>query len=308
MKILVMAAGAVGGYFGGVLARAGNEVKFVARGEALQTLRSSGMRVTSVKSGDFALDSVDAVDRLEGGWQADLVLFCVKSYQNDGAIDLIRPAVGDSTTILTVQNGIGNGDQLEAALAQGHVLVGAAYVSAERVGPNDFAELGGTCQIVFGEQDGSRSEHATRAHETFLDSGIDAVLSDNVNVALWNKLVYITALSGMSCLVRAPFAEILDNPRTADLVARVVHETAAVGRASGVELAADLEESTLQEFEREEAELVSSMYGDLLAGKPLELMGLNGAVSDLGRRYGVATPINDLITACLSVAHQRAIR
>jgi 2-dehydropantoate 2-reductase len=307
MRILVMAAGAVGGYFGGLLARADNEVKFVARGEALRAIRSSGVRVSSVTSGDFALENVVAVDRLDGDWQADLVLFCVKSYQNEEALEAIRPAVGAETAVLTLQNGIGGGDQLADAFGSRHVMLGAAYVSAERKGPNEFAELGGTCQIVFGEPDGSESERAKSVHATFHDAGIDAVLSDNVNEALWNKLVYICALSGMSCIARAPFAEVLDSPQAADLTARAVHEAAAVGRASGIDLAADLEERTLLEFEREKTELVSSMYMDLMAGKPLELMGLNGAVSELGRRHGVETPVNDFITACLSVAHNRAM-
>lgn len=307
MRILVMAAGAVGGYFGALLARAGNRVTFVARGDNLAAIRAGGLQVRSVTSGDFVVEGADVTDRLDGSWRADLVLFCVKGYQNDAAIEAMRPAVGADTAILTVQNGLGSGDRLSDAFGPGAVLLGAAYVEAERRGPGMFAELGGACRIDFGEQDGARSPRAQSVLGTLREAGIDAVLSEDPSLTLWNKLVFICALSGMTCICRAPFSEVMDTAGTADLTRRVVEEAAAVGRAVGVKLAPDVVDQTMLQFRRDKGELVSSMYGDLVAGRPLELENLNGAISSLGRRHGVETPVNDLITACLTVSHRRAV-
>ena len=308
MRILVMAAGAVGGYFGALLARAGNRVTFVARGENLAAIRAGGLKVESATSGDFVVEGVDVTDRLDGSWRADLVLFCVKGYQNDAAIKAMRPAVGVNTAILTVQNGLGSGDQLSDAFGPQAVLLGAAYVEAQRRGPGIFAELGGTCRIDFGAlHDSAGSQRALSVLGTLHEAGIDAVLSEDPTQALWNKLVFICALGGMTCICRASFSEVMDTARTADLTLRVVEEAASVGRAVGVKLAPDLVAQTMLQFQRDKGELVSSMYGDLMAGRPLELENLNGAVSTLGRQHGVEIPVNDLITACLTVSHRRAV-
>ncbi len=307
MRILVMAAGAVGGYFGGLLARAGDSVKFIARGENLEAILSNGISVQSVTSGEFVVRDADATDRLDGSWQADLVLFCVKGYQNDEAIEAMRPAVGPNTTVLTVQNGLGSGDILSDAFGTEAVLLGAVYVEAERSQPGVFAELAGACSIVFGERDGSRSERALDVLATLRRAGIDAKLSRDVTAALWNKLAFICALSGMTCLCRAPFSEVMANDGTVELTRRIVEEAASVGRAERVRLAPEMVGRIMKNFQRDKDNLVSSMYADLLAGKPLELYYLNGAVSALGKRHGVKTPVNDLITDCLSLSHVRAL-
>jgi 2-dehydropantoate 2-reductase len=308
MRVLVMAAGSVGGYFGGVLARGGNDVKFVARNENLAQIKANGLVVQSVTTGDFVVKPADAVDSLDGDWQADLVLFCVKSYQNEVAINQMKPAVGPNTMILTLQNGLGSADELSAVFGQDSVMLGAAYVEAERLRPGVFAEHGGTCRLVFGERDGSQSERGLRILNTLNESGIDGELSDDVNVTLWTKLIFISALSGMTCICRASMVEVLDSPATADMALRVLEETARVGRAVGVNLGAGIAQTTMAQFQRDKADLVSSMHMDLMAGRPLELANINGAVSVIGKLHSVETPVNDFITACLSLAHQRATR
>ena len=162
MKALVMAAGAVGGYFGSVLARGGNEVRFIARGDNLRAIRERGLTVRSVTSGDFSIRA-PVSDCVDGSWFPDLVLFCVKSYHNREAIDCIAPAVGPDTAILTLQNGIGSGDDLAAAFGAEKVMLGAAYVEAAHPEPGVFEEHGGTCRIVFAEPDSRKSQEAFRS-------------------------------------------------------------------------------------------------------------------------------------------------
>lgn len=306
MKILIMAAGAVGGYYGSLLARADNDVLFVARGDNLDAIRRDGLRVNSVNSGDFTL-RVNAVASLDGSWTADLVMFCVKGYQNALAIQTIAPAVADDTTILTLQNGIGAGSDLSAAFGAEKVLLGAAYVDAAHPEPGVFDELGGTCRIVFAEQDGRTSKRCSQILDTLQSAGIESEIAADINEALWNKLVYICGLSGMTCITRSSFKEVMETPQTADLTLAVLEEAATVGRAAGVNLADDVAETTMAHLYEEKDGLVSSMYADLSAGKPLELANLNGKVSELGRELGVPTPLNDFITACLTPAHNRAV-
>ena len=306
MNVLVMAAGSVGGYFGSLLAKAGNDVLFVARGENLAAIASDGLRVESVTSGNFSIDA-KAVERPDGSWSADLVLFCVKSYHNSVAIDTITPAVGDETAILTLQNGIGSGDELSAAFGAGRIMLGAAYVEAAHPGPGLFQELGGITRIVFAEQGGSPSQRGAEIRETFADAGIDSEIAEDIEQALWNKLVYICGLSGMTCITHSSFAEVMDSPETRKMTLDVLNEAYAVGRSAGVDLAPDLVESIMENFVEDSDHLISSMHADLTAGRPMEFGNLNGKVSELGRQLGVPTPINDFITACLIPQHKRAL-
>ena len=305
MKILIMATGAVGGYFGSLLALAGNDTLFVARGDNLEAIRRNGLEVNSVTSGALSVPA-NAAESLDDSWAPDLVMFCVKGYQNAQAIETIRPAIGDTTTILTLQNGIGSGADLSAAFGSDKVMLGAAYVDAAHPEPGVFQELGGVCRIVFAEPDGRTSARGEEILGTLRAAGIESDIAEDINEALWNKLVYICGLSGMTCITRSSFKEVVETPQTADLTIRTLEEAAAVGRAAGVNLADDVAETTMAHLFEERDGLLSSMHADLNAGKPLELANLNGKVSDLGSELGVPTPINDFITACLTPAHNRA--
>ena len=306
MKILVMGSGAVGGYFGAVLHRAGHDVQFVARGQHLEAIRQQGLRIESVTSGDFTIRP-PATDRPDGSWKADLALFCVKSYDNPEAIATMALAVGPETSVLTLQNGIGSGDELASAFGQEKVLLGVTYVDGYRKGPGVVVELGGQCNIVFGEEDGSITPRAEAVRGALTEAGIRNVLSPNVVKDLWNKLVYICALSGMMCITRATFTEVLETPEAVDLSYRVMREAEAVARAKGADLGEDIVESTMAQFREVQGRLGSSMYTDLQRGNPIEVRVLNGAVAKMGKELGIDTPMNEFISSCLAVAHKRAI-
>ncbi|MCH8206143.1 MAG: ketopantoate reductase family protein [Chloroflexi bacterium] len=305
MKILVMGTGAVGGCFGGMLSHAGYDVTFVARGANLEAIRANGLRVESVAAGNFTVNP-PLIERPDGTWKADLVLFCVKSYHNEAAMEEMAGAVGDGTAILTLQNGLGSGDLLSKRFGREKVLLGAAYIEAARKAPGVFAELGGGCRVAFGEQDGAETERAVRIRDSLERAKVDVELSADVQTSLWNKLVVVCAFSGMACITRASFVEVLDTRETSDLTRQVMQEAADVGRAVGAQLADDVVDSGMANLERHKHELSSSMYLDLQAGNPLEVGVLNGAVSRYGKEAGVATPANDFITACLTVADRRA--
>ena len=306
MNVLVMAAGSVGGYFGGLLAKAGTDVQFVARGENLAAINGSGLIVESETSGNFTVEA-KAVERPDGSWVADLVLFCVKSYHNSVAMDTIAPAVGEETAILTLQNGVGSGDELSAVFGAQRVMLGAAYVEAAHPAPGVFREVGWEGRIVFAEQDGRPSQRGADIRQAFADAGIDSEIAEDIEQALWNKLVYICGLSGMTCITHSSFLEVMDTPETREMTLGVITEAAAVGKAAGVNLASDLVDSIMKIFIDDKEHLISSMHADLTAGKPMEFGNLNGKVSQLGGELGVPTPNNDFITACLTPQHKRAM-
>ena len=300
-----MGTGAVGGYYGAVLSRAGADVTFIARGEGLAAIREHGLRVESVTSGSFVVRPA-AIQRPEEAATPDLVLFCVKGYDNAAAIELLRPAVSDDTGVLTLQNGIGSGDELGTALGHEKVLLGATYVDAVRLEPGVVREDGGPCNIVFGEQDGSRSDRAVAILDAMLGAGIAVELSDDVPRSLWSKLTYICGLSGMTCITRSPFPEVLETPATKDMTLTVMREVVAVAEARGVDLGEGFADSAMDQFVEARGQMMSSMYNDLMSGNPLEVNVLNGAVSRIGKEVGVPTPANDFITVCLAPAHNRA--
>ena len=306
MNVLVMAAGAVGGYFGSVIAEK-HDVVLIARNEHLKAIQEKGLKVESKTSGNF-ISRATAVAQPEEGYVADVVLYCVKAYHNESACDVIAPAVGPETAVLTLQNGIGSGDFLSNRFGEERVLLGAAYIEASRGNPGITEEHGGGCRIALGNKLGISTPKTNMVSELLKSSNIDHEVSTDIMSALWKKLVFITALSGMTCLVRARFEQVLDNPQTHALAIKVMSETKAVADAEGINLPSDVVETTMADFMLHKSELVSSMHQDLLSGRPLEVNVINGAVSQMGRIHNISTPINDVITSCLALPNTLAAR
>ena len=305
MKILITGAGAIGGCYGGLLVRGGEDVVLLARGDNLNAIRERGMQVDSETFGSFTVHP-QAVDALDGSWTADLILFCVKGYHNEKALSDMSPAVGESTTILTLQNGIGGGDQIAKRFGSGSVLLGAAYIDAERTAPGKFAQRGSPPRIVLGEESGEETERATAIADVLQRADIESEVSPNVLTALWSKVIYICALSGMTCITRASFSEVLETPETLGMTIQVMTEALKVGQASGVPLDDGLVDSVMAGFQEEKSGLISSMHTDLMSGNPLEVSLINGAVARIGKEVGVDTPANSMIATCLAIADNRA--
>ena len=302
-----MGSGGVGGYYGAVLHRAGHDVTFVARGDHLEAIRRDGLRVESVGSGDFTVRP-SATDRPDSSDAADLVLYCVKGYDNDEVIPLLAPAVAAHTSVLTLQNGIGSGDVLSEAFGVEKILLGATYIDAQKTAPGVVAETGRVREIVFGEGHGAFGPRAIKIRDALAAAGISVELTDSVASELWGKLLYICALSGMICITRATFPEILANPGTEQMTWAVMREVEDVAGARGITLRANVVEQTMERLRGVTGGGISSMYTDLQGGGRLEVGVLNGAVSRFGKEHSVATPVNDFITACLTIAHDRAVK
>jgi 2-dehydropantoate 2-reductase len=298
MQIAVMGTGGTGGYFGGLLARAGEQVTFVARGAHLEAIRNKGLTVKSRLSGDFSIPA-SATDNTRDIGPVDFVLFCVKAYDNAGAADQIRPLIGPETAVLSVQNGIDNEQQIGEVIGPEHVVGCVSYVSSTIESPGVIAQTAGPGKIVLGEMQGGTSARTEAIQGTLQNSGITAVLHSDIQIALWQKFIAICGVNGITALTRLPLGEILACEETRSLMLGTMLEVETVARARGVILPEKSADLAMETFSSVEPSMRGSMYYDLAAGRRLELDVLNGTVVHLGNELGIQTPINFTIYAAL---------
>ena len=298
MKILIMAAGAVGSYFGSLLLN-NNDVGFVARGNHLQKIKQNGLKIISESTGNKTFE-VNAFDKPPKNFKADLVIFSIKSYQNEASAPIIKHVLKPTTQILSIQNGIGSQEFLSNHFGVDHVLPGATYIDATIKSPGVIEEFGGNPKIVFG---GNQKQIET-VDSIFKPTKINFEISTDIQSDLWKKLIYISALSGISCLLRQEFKSILSEQESKKLVISVLEESLSVANALGTNISTDIVQNVIEEFEKKSSNLISSMYEDLKANKLTEYEVINGAVSKLGKQMEVKTPINDIITTILQLHNQ----
>ena len=298
MRVGVVGAGGVGGFFGARLAQAGGDVAFVARGAHLDAMRERRLLVRSA-DGDLEVKVEATNDPREIG-PCDAVLVCVKSYDAEAAAAGLEPLVGSDTAIVPLLNGIDHLDVLAAAVGRQHVLGGMAAVFAERVAPGVVVHPGGPDSITFGELDGSRTPRAERLLELCREAGIADVLSHDIVSLMWRKLAFICAQAGLTAVTRLPLGEIRENEESFSLYGRVVEEVLAVAKAEGVPVR-DGTGAQLVEFAKGlEPGLFSSLHDDLVAGRRMELDALHGAVVRRGHARAVPVPACEAIHAFLA--------
>jgi 2-dehydropantoate 2-reductase len=292
LKIAMMGSGGVGGFFGGRLARAGCDVTFIARGAHLQAMRERGLTIESPAQGDIHVPDVRATDDPASVGPVDLVIVSVKLWDTEAAARAIMPMVGPSTGVLSLQNGVIKDDILRRVFPPSQVMGGVAYVATNVARPGVIHQTGTMQRIIVGEYDAAPSERARRLHEALLASGVAAELSADVRRAIWEKYVFLVALSGSTATTRMTLGPIRSNPRTRAFLLDLMKEVVAVGRAHGVALPEDFAEQRLAFADTLPADMTSSMHHDLQRGNPLEVEWLSGGVVQLGAAKGVPTPVN----------------
>lgn len=298
MRIAIVGAGGVGGYYGSLLQRCGQDVVFIARGAHLEALRSDGLRVESVlESPD--VQKVFAVGRPAEAGRVDLVLFAVKSYDTAPAAAALQPLFGAETAVLTLQNGVDNVDVLSAAVGAHRVLGGLCQIFCTLAAPGVVRHTGGPRRVVFGELDGSVTPRAELIRDAFAATGIPVELSTRILVDMWEKYVFINAQGGMTALTRLPVGQVRSAPATFEMYLQVAEEVAAVGRAHGVPIPTGERERVRVFAASLDPGAYSSLHNDLVAGRRTELETLLGAVVRLGGHYGVPVPNCRAIYAAL---------
>ncbi len=307
MRIVVIGAGGTGGYFGGLLARAGEDVSFLARGTQLEALRTRGLTVKSHHAGTFSLPVHATSDPQEIG-PVDLVLFCVKTYDTQAASEGLHLFMGPQTVVLPIQNGIDAAEQLSGEVGMQHLVGGVAYVTSHIESPGVIAQTAGARSIELGELAGGQSERTERLQQVLRHAGISAQLPPDIRVTLWEKFLFICAFSGVTALTRLPLGQVLAYPETSELLKAVMKEGEAVSRASGIALPVDIVERSYATLQALEPEAMGSMAFDLLAGRRLEIEALNGTMVRLGQEHGMSLPFNYAIYAALKPYTNGAFR
>jgi 2-dehydropantoate 2-reductase len=298
MRIAVVGAGGIGAPLGASLATAGEDVTFLARGVHLAAMRANGLRVEGDR-GETVVRPAQATDDPAAIGPVDLVLFCVKLWDVETAGERVLPLIGSETSVIPLQNGIDASERLVPILGAGCVLGGVAVVTGSIVAPGVVRQTGKHHRMVFGELDGQISARAQRIRSVCQDAGIEAVVSDDIQRARWEKFIVLVAVSGLCALVRQPVGGLRDDPDIAPLLDDAMREVIDVGRACGVGLGPDTLEPLRAFVRGVPPGLTPSMAVDLAAGNRLELRWLAGKVVELGAVHGVATPVNRVVYAAL---------
>lgn len=298
MKIAIMGSGAIGAYYGGLLARAGNEVTFIARGAHLEAIRKNGLQIKS-GHGDFLVKPAQATDNpLEIG-PVELALVCVKTPDTEQAARAIRPLIAPQTAVMSLQNGIDAAERIGAVIGMEHMLGAATWISAAIEAPGVVRHFSQFRRIVFGELDGQTTRRAQAVLERLQGSGATAELSSDISKVLWTKFVFISAASAAGSLTRLEMGDYRAVPETRSLLIAIMREVEALARAQNIALDDDVVEKSLAFIDASAPSIKASMQRDIETGHVSELEAIIGVIGRKGRELGLPTPVSDIVYAAL---------
>ena len=301
MRFAILGSGAVGGYFGAKLARAGQDVTFIARGAHLDAIRSTGLEIKSAKLGDFVVRAPAESDTSKVG-QVDVAIVSVKAYDNATALPMLKPMIGSGTVVLTLQNGVDSADDVAAIVGEQHVLGGTTYVATALEGPGLIVQTGVHRTIIFGEVYGERGRITPRVQaiaEVMAGADIQTTAVPDARVPIWDKYVYLAAFSGFTGASRLAIGHIWKFPHVREMFYACSREIAAIAKAEGVTISANRFE-TLEEYMTNLPPTTrSSLLIDLEQGKRIEVEALQGAAVRRAAKHGVAVPIVSTLYALL---------
>src|SRR5512136_675904 len=290
MKIAIMGTGGVGGYYGGMLAKAGQDVTFIARGAHLQAIREKGLQVKSIY-GDFQVSKAKATDKPADVGPVDLIIFATKTYQTDEAATAMKPMVGKKTVVVPLQNGVDAADRIGQVIGMDHMLGGATWLSAAIEAPGVISQYSEFRRIALGEFSGKTTPRLTAVYDVLKETGATVEISDNILKVLWTKFVFISSVSAMGSLTRVTFGEYRGVPEARAVLGEAIGEVAAVARARGVKLDEDILAKTQAFIDNSAPGIKPSMQRDVEAGKLSELESLIGSVMRMGAERNVPTPV-----------------
>ena len=305
MRFAIFGVGAVGGYFGGRLVQAGEDVTFIARGDHLNVLRKKGLRVDSIK-GDAVLSSVAATDNPAEVGKVDVVVVGVKTWQVPAAAEAIQPLIGTDTMVLPLQNGVEAAYQMSQVVGSQHVCGGLAKIVAFLAGPGHIRHTGMDPYIAVGELNNLRTERVEKLLQALKHAGITAEMPPDITAALWQKFLFVVSWGGVGAVTRAPIGVIRTLPQTRRMLERSMLEILQVARSRQISLPEDIVSTTLNFMDTLPPNGTTSMQRDIGEGRPSEIEAWNGAVVRLGRKTGIDIPLHTFIYDCLSPLEQKA--
>jgi len=305
MRIAIFGAGSVGGYFGGRLSQAGEDVVFIARGEHLNTMLNQGLRVDSI-NGDFVVQPVQATDDPSKIGKVDMVLVGVKAWQVSEAAEAMRPLIGPETFVLPLQNGLEAPAQLSEILGDQHVLGGLCGLFSYVMGPGHIVHSGYDPFVKFGELDNHRSQRIELLLDTFKRAEINAEIPPDIQVAMWMKFMFVTVFSGIGAVTRAPVGIWRSLPETRLMAELSLQEIIAVATARAISLPEEALQTIMTMYDGFDPQQTASLQRDVMEGRPSELEAQIGAVVRFGQKADMATPQHTFIYRSLLPMELRA--
>jgi 2-dehydropantoate 2-reductase len=305
MRIAIFGTGGVGGYFGGRLARGGEDVAFIARGEHLRAIQTSGLRIDSL-NGDFVINPAKATGDVSEIGPVDLVIVGVKAWQVRDATLAMRPLVGRNTTVLPLQNGVDAVPQLTSELGSDVVIGGLCKIVSFVVAPGHIRHAGFAPSIVIGELDNQRTDRMVEIEKTFNHAGVETTIASDIQVALWMKFLFITSFSGVGAIANVPAGILCSDPELRAQLLQAMKEIYEPAHARNIKLPSNSIDTVMAGVNALPEGATSSMQRDIAAGKPSELESQNGAVVRMARESGVGVPTHDFIYAKLKPLEQKA--
>ena len=301
MRVAIFGTGGLGAFFGALLVRARRDVTFIARGSNLDAMRRRGLTLKTLPPAEVRLD-VHATDNPAKVGIVDLVWCCVKAYDLDTAARQMAPLVGPQTLILPIQNGVDAAERIAGQLGQGQVLGGLCLGGATLEAPAVVAQKTTRVRVLIGELEGGTSTRADALVRELASAGVDAEASANIRVQLWEKFVGMCGTHSLTALMRLPVSRLFADSETSALVRGLMEEAEGVARAIGVVLPDGAARDAFESYRKRAAadpSAYASIYYDLVAGRRLEVEHTNGAIVRLGRKSGIATPLNFAVYAAL---------
>lgn len=303
MRFAILGSGAVGGYYGARLARAGHDVTFIARGRHLEAIRAKGLEIRSPMLGDFTVRAAAEEDTSKVR-PVDVVIVAVKAYDNAAALPLVVPMLGPSSTVLTLQNGVDSITEIAAVAGEQPVVGGTTYIATALSAPGVIEQTGTHRRIVFGEVFGElprSSERVARLHETLSAADIQSEPTADGRVPIWEKFIFLVSLAGFTGASRLPIGPVWADPFVRAQFLEGCREVERLARAEGVPVAADIIDRISAYIDGIPGTMRSSLLIDLSQGKRTEVEALQGSVVRRAERAGVPVPIMSTLYAALKL-------
>lgn len=301
MKIYIIGAGGVGGYFGGLMAQGGLDVTFVTRAEQYTAIKQNGLEIKSVL-GNFVIEPTKVIEKISHISDPDLIFLCVKSYDLSSIAKQLIPVIAPKTIVITLENGIDNDLNVAHLLPQqAKVYPGIAYVIASRAEPGIISQTGGLRKIIIGDRKTPDNPHLSSIVNLLSGAGVNIAQSPDVVQDLWKKFIYLIPFAGLTGAYRSPIGKILSDPEQKSRYESCVREVIAVARAAKANLPDDIFSQAMLTSTNTAPESKSSLLIDIESGRKTEIDNLHGTLIKLADSLGVEIPtiksIYDQITA-----------
>ncbi len=304
MNIVVIGAGAVGGYFGGKLTQAGFNVTFIARGKTLEAIKTNGLQVKSI-NGDFIVHP-KVTDNINEINNPDLIILGVKSWQVLDIAKQLKSILTQKTMVLPLQNGADNTDKLLSVLNKENVLAGFCKIVSKVETPAVINHFGYEPEIVFGEVNNEKTKRIEAIKIIFDKAKIKNTIPEDIHLDIWKKFLFIATVSGIGALTRSVFGVMREDDDVRQIMYQTANEIVAIANAKGVNLTNNDVEMVLKVVDNLDYNTTASMQRDIMEGRPSELENFNGYIVKTGKKLHVITPVNTFTYHCLLPMEKKA--